>query len=288
MSMLHQRFAGRTPMPTSPATDGQPSPYGRGAFTLIELLVVISIIVLLVAILLPALSAARGAARQIQCASRIRQLHLANTTYTQQNNGFMVPSAYEWSTYSTLLWSGILVNEMGLTNTYRDPSNWKTDAPDEQTVRCTEAPSDDLGLYSINGAGAYSVPASGDHHRREQGVAAAHRKWFPRPSSTAMFMDNTDRNATDGGAWRLERTPTQIRNGSGEPPTAAGYYADWHNQAGSVVFLDGHAAIVSQSDQPDSMSLFWGSYTTGPLHASYWTPSNRPTPGRTQESPNWR
>lgn len=45
----------------------------RHAFTLIELLVVISIIALLIAILLPALGAAREAARNTQCLSNIRQ-----------------------------------------------------------------------------------------------------------------------------------------------------------------------------------------------------------------------
>jgi len=52
------------------------------AFTLIELLVVISIITLLVALLLPALDQARDVARQVRCASNMRQLSLAISFYT--------------------------------------------------------------------------------------------------------------------------------------------------------------------------------------------------------------
>jgi len=73
----------------------------RQAFTLVELLVVIAIIGILIALLLPAVQAAREAARRSQCVNNLRQLGLGFQNYHDVWGQFPLP--------------GMIANQLGWT-----------------------------------------------------------------------------------------------------------------------------------------------------------------------------
>jgi prepilin-type N-terminal cleavage/methylation domain-containing protein/prepilin-type processing-associated H-X9-DG protein len=79
-----------------------PSPQSpRSAFTLVELLVVIAIIGILVALLLPAIQAAREAARRTQCASNIHNVALAVLNFESARKTLPKGMTYDQAAYAS-------------------------------------------------------------------------------------------------------------------------------------------------------------------------------------------
>jgi prepilin-type N-terminal cleavage/methylation domain-containing protein len=86
----------------------------RAAFTLVELLVVIAIIGILVALLLPAIQAAREAARRSQCSNHLKQLGVA--MHLHHDTHRMLPFARTGGRPQSISWAPLIMPFMEQAN----------------------------------------------------------------------------------------------------------------------------------------------------------------------------
>ena len=148
----------------------------RRGFTLIELLVVISIIAVLIALLLPAVQAARAAARRSQCLNNMKQIGLAFGNFHDVNQGFppartvtqpgtTTKAAHGWCVnLLPFLEGGTMANAYNLANDFYSVANSTVTRATVGTFVCPATPAADRTIDLAQGTTKYGTQGmAGDY-----------------------------------------------------------------------------------------------------------------------------
>ncbi len=230
----------------------------RPAFTLVELLVVIAIIGMLVALLLPAVQAAREAARRMSCSNNLKQIGLSLHNYHGVYNKFPVarnPWPLVHSSLARLLPYCEQENVQNLVDFTTPLSSPQNVAASQLAIEFLLCPSDgatgripglpDAGTNYVanNGTGTvgYGLIASGDGVFLQ--VNTGFRDLVDGSSHTAMYSESIlGRGVASSGAVPADprREVLEVPGGNDPTPAACDSGAGtWSAKRGGK-WIDGH------------------------------------------------
>ena len=224
---------------------------GQGGFTLVELLVVITIIIVLTGMLVPAAMDAIQAGQETVCASNLRQLNFAFTSYVGENLGevFGFDPTYDG------VWMGALADA--------DPDFQSSMyCPKAKKPIHNEARGDVKRAWSGRHRLGSSASALHKGNRFHEGSYGFNGWLYDLDETTLSFSHqfgfDTDRYFPDlmnldsyvttptfaDGVWFNGWTEREHDDGYG----TSVFDISRHRGAVNVVFLDGHAARIALSD----------------------------------------
>ena len=243
----------------------------RGAFTLIELLVVIAIIAILSALLLPALAGAKKQALRIQCVNNEKQLIVAWTIYSGDNNENLALNGGDASTTSTSAHLWIYGGNHGdpntLTNdTYLTGANYALFAkinPNERIYKCPA----DVSTWPLGTSLSQYVTELRSYSMNSYvGTTAANALGPIILNSAYKIYLKSSQLAADSPVNRfvfMDVNPASICTpGFGVDMNAQNwihYPSDLHGQRGVVAFAEGHVEVHRWLDSRTMLHLANGS-----------------------------
>jgi prepilin-type N-terminal cleavage/methylation domain-containing protein/prepilin-type processing-associated H-X9-DG protein len=188
-------------------------------FTVIELLVVLAILGMLAAVLLPAIQAAREAARRAQCASNLRQLGIAANCHASakrtfpagiQQWNFDPPVAYRGISLFAFLLPYLEESNLLVRWDYRDPMRNVNQGPQSNTavvLPILVCPSDEMRVNPVTATSrnwTYALTSYGGN--------GGSRSYFP-PQATADGVFHTTGDASEPGIYQRPMRPGDITDG---------------------------------------------------------------------------
>ncbi|BBO30483.1 DUF1559 domain-containing protein [Lacipirellula parvula] len=196
----------------------------RRGFTLVELLVVIAIIGVLVALLLPAVQAAREAARRTQCISNMKQLGLAVLNYESAKTTLppamtRVPDQHIFAFMLPYMEQGALFSQWDLEKNWSDPP---TSAKPVTNLTLSRTPITLLQCPSTPGAGDRRLPNATDY--------AVCSRYVEGANSTKARLIAAGRIRDRG---ELTRVTGWIEQESGAKEQFTGTF--WHSMLGQTL-----------------------------------------------------